>query len=269
MKIRCIATDLDGSLLQSDSTISATEKAAVRRAVDNGISVLLSSGRMMQSMRPFAEELELNVPMISYNGAIIQESISRKILYHEPVPMNLAVDIFRFFNDRKVHLNVYLNDRLYMAELTEWGKFYEKAASVTAYPVGAAKLEELLSTEPSHKMLAIAEADVLDDLQEEMRREYGDSIQYIKSKTRYLEILAPGVSKGNALKTLTESWGLQREEVMAIGDAPNDLSMITWAGVGVAMGNSFDEVKEQADLVVADNNHNGFTEAVEWALASK
>ncbi|HBF39057.1 MAG TPA: hypothetical protein DDW50_17285, partial [Firmicutes bacterium] len=83
------------------------------------------------------------------------------------------------------------------------------------------------------------------------------------SKPTYLEILAPGVSKGKALKEVSESWGFGQDEVMAIGDAPNDISMVEWAGVGVAVGNAVPELKKVATMVVTDHDHDGVAEAID------
>lgn len=258
--IRCIAIDLDDTLLRSDLTISPEDKSAIRRAIKEGIKVLLASGRMVQSMRPYVRELGLDVPVIAYNGAIIQEAISGKILYHRPVPPEEARRLVPIFREAGIHLNAYINDELYMDELTEWGQKYAANAGVTPHPVGdlCRYLEE-----PSHKLLAVGEAERIDWIQERLRNEFGDRLQFVKSKPTYLEILAPEVSKGAALRELAAGWGLNRNEVMAIGDAPNDVSMVAWAGAGVAIGNGVPEVKEKAVLVVADHDHNGVAEALD------
>lgn len=258
--IRCIAIDLDDTLLRSDLTISTVDKDAIRKAIREGIKVLLASGRMIQSMRPYVRELELDVPVIAYNGAIIQEALSGKILYHRPVPAEEALKLVPIFREAGVHLNAYIDDELYMDELTEWGQKYAFNAGVTPHPVG--DLCRYLN-KPSHKMLAVGEVEKIDRIQNHLQEVFEGRLQFIKSKPTYLEILAPGVSKGSALQELAKGWGLDRSEVMAIGDAPNDLSMITWAGAGVAIGNAAPLVKEKAVLVVADHDHNGVAEALE------
>ncbi|HYH01892.1 MAG TPA: Cof-type HAD-IIB family hydrolase [Bacillota bacterium] len=259
--IRCIALDLDDTLLRSDLTIDAADQQAIRRAVATGVTVLLASGRMVQSMRPYVEQLGLDVPLIAYNGAIIQEAISGKILYHLPVPSQEALRLLPVFRRRGVHLNAYVNDQLYMDELTVWGQKYAANAGVIPHPVG--DLGPVLAEGQPHKLLGVGELEQVDALRKELEVEFNGVLQFVKSKPNYLEILAPGVSKGQALAELTRSWGFKPEEVMAVGDAPNDLSMICWAGVGVAIGNARDEVKQAADLVVADHDHQGVAEAIE------
>ncbi len=257
--IRCIAIDLDDTLLRSDLTISPDDKLAIRKAIGEGVKVLLASGRMVESMRPYVRELELDVPVIAYNGAIIQEALSGKILYHRPVPVEEARKLIPIFRETGIHLNAYINDELYMDQLTEWGQKYAANAGVTPHPVG--DLLQYLN-EPSHKLLAVGEVEKIDRIQARLREEFQGRLQFIKSKPTYLEILSPNVSKGMALQELTVGWGMARDEVMAIGDAPNDLSMVTWAGAGVAIGNASPVIKENASLVVADHDHNGVAEAI-------
>ncbi len=261
--IRCIAIDLDDTLLRTDLTIAGPDREAISRAVAKGIKVLLASGRMVQSMKPYAEELGLDVPLIAYNGAIVQEAVSGEILYHRPVPRQEALDVLTVFRQSGVHLNVYVNDQLYMDQLTPWGQRYAANARVETH---VADLAELLKEHPSHKLLGVGEVDRIDALQEQLQSQFGDKLYFVKSKPTYLEILAPEVSKGRALQELVAAWGFSREEVMAIGDAPNDLSMITWAGTGVAIGNASEVVKKAADFVVADHDHCGVAEAIRRAV---
>lgn len=257
--IRCIAIDLDDTLLRTDLTIAGPDREAISRAVAKGVKVLLASGRMVQSMKPYADELGLDVPLIAYNGAIVQEAVSGEILYHRPVPPEEALEVLTVFRQNDIHLNVYVNDQLYMDQLTTWGQRYATNARVKAH---VADLAVLLKEHSSHKMLGVGELERIDALQEQLQSQFGEALNFVKSKPTYLEILAPGVSKGRALQELTAGWGFSREEVMAIGDAPNDLSMIRWAGTGVAIGNASEMVKNEADLIVTDHDHCGVAEAI-------
>jgi len=261
--IRCIAVDLDDTLLRKDLTISTKNQAAIKAAIAAGVKVLLASGRMFCSMKPYARELGMDLPLISYNGALIREANSGKELYHQPVPRAETLQVLEMARRTGIHLNVYLNDTLYMDELTVWGENYAKVARVTPHPVGDVTkyLEEL-----PHKILAIGEPERVDWLKTELVHKFGNKLNLVKSKPIFLEILAPGVSKGKSLTELTKLWGIDQREVMAIGDAPNDLAMIEWAGVGVAIGNADTEVKASANLVVSDHEHDGVAEAIERYL---
>ena len=262
--IRCIAMDLDDTLLSDDLSISHTNELAIKEALQRGVKIILASGRMIVSMRPYAQKLKLDLPLISYNGAIISAALSGEIIYSQPIPKELTVQVISIFRQRGVHLNLYQDDKLYIDEVNTWSKKYEVSAGVPAYPVG--DLVEFLK-DPPPKLLGIGEIEVINQLQSDLQQQFGTQLIFTKSKPTYLEILAAGVSKGRALQFLAEKWGFDRKEVMAIGDAPNDLSMISWAGIGVAIGNANSSVKEQADWVVSDNNHNGVAEAIHRALS--
>jgi Cof subfamily protein (haloacid dehalogenase superfamily) len=257
--IKCIAIDLDDTLLNSKLIISNENKIAIKKAIDNNIKIILASGRMAQSVRQYSEELDLNLPIIAYNGAIIQESKSKKILFTQPVPQSEALKIIPIFQEKKIHLNAYINDELYMDKLTVEGEEYAKNTGVIPYPID--NLLTFLKDSP-HKMLGIGEIKKIDKIQEYLKDKFKGNLDFVRSKQNYLEIVAPGVSKGNALQKIMDLWNIDKSEVMAIGDAPNDISMISWAGVGIAIGNALNLVKSYAKFVVSSNNENGVAEAI-------
>ena len=261
--IRCIAMDLDDTLLDDKLDISKENRTALRKAMKKGIKILLASGRMVQSMKIYSAMLELDIPLIAYNGAVIQESVSGKILYSNPVPLDDAFKVIDEFKTRGIHINIYLKDELYMNELTVWGDRYARDVRVKAHVVN--DIKKIMDIEP-YKMLGIGEVPVIEMMQEYLLGRDDINLDFIRSKPHYLEILASGVSKGSALKKVTESWDFDRSEVMAIGDAPNDISMIEWAGTGVAVGNASEPVKKSADMIVATNNNNGVAEAINKIL---
>jgi Cof subfamily protein (haloacid dehalogenase superfamily) len=152
-----------------------------------------------------------------------------------------------------------------MEQLTEWGRKYEASCAV------AARLAEDLSrlvTEGPHKMLAIGDIPEIDSLQGRLEELFGDQLDFTRSKPNYLEILGPGVSKGSALQRLVTRWGIDRSEVIAIGDALNDIEMIIWAGIGVAMENAVAQVKEKADFIAPDNNNHAVAEVIQRFVLS-
>jgi Cof subfamily protein (haloacid dehalogenase superfamily) len=189
--------------------------------------------------------------------------MSDKILYSKPGPVEEAQKIISIFREDGIHLNIYLNDELYMEELTAWGEKYAKDVRVKAHVVN--DIEKTMTVDP-YKMLGIGNIECIEKMQKYLKNREDIKLDFIRSKPHYLEILARDVSKGNALKKLAETWGIDRSEVMAIGDAPNDVSMLEWAGIGVAVSNASDQVKKSADLLVAENNNNGVAEAINGIL---
>ncbi len=263
--IRCIAMDLDDTLLRDDLSISSRNQITIKEAIQKGIRIILASGRMVESMLTYAGKLGLDTPLIAYNGAIIREARpGGKNLYRRPIPRELAARVISLFQAAGVHLNLYLHDKLYIREVTPWSEQYAAIAGVTPHPVG--DLLAVLDEAPL-KLLGIGTMTEIERMRFCVQREFGRELDFTKSKPNYLEILAKDVSKGRALQFLIESWGFDQNEVMAIGDAPNDLSMVEWAGVGVAIGNAVDIVKKHANLIVGDNNHDGVAEAIDLAFS--
>ncbi|MCL6589700.1 MAG: Cof-type HAD-IIB family hydrolase [Firmicutes bacterium] len=264
--IRCIAMDLDDTLLDDDLTISLENRTAIQKAGQLGVKIILASGRMAQSMRPYSQELNLDQPVIAYNGALVYDVITGQALDHHPVPRELALELIPIIRGAGIHLNVYLKDELYMEELTDWGRKY--AANCSVSPRLVRDLRRLV-TEGPHKMLAIGTISEIERLQARLEEHFRGQLDFTRSKPNYLEILGPGVSKGSALQRLVTRWGIDRSEVIAIGDAPNDLEMITWAGIGVAMGNAVDQVKERAGFIAPDNNHHAVAEVIQRFVLSR
>lgn len=257
--IRCLAMDLDDTLLGDDLTISPENQTAIQRARRLGVKIILASGRMARSMRPYSQELKLDQPIIAYNGALVYDITTGWTLDHRPVPMELALELIPIIRGAGIHLNIYLDDELYMEKLTDWGRKYAANCGVT--PHLAEDLSRLITKGP-HKMLAIGETSEIDRLQGRLKELFRGRLDFTRSKPSYLEILGPGVSKGSALQRLATHWGIEQNEVIAMGDALNDVEMITWAGIGVAMGNAVPEVKEKADFIAPDNNHHAVAEVI-------
>lgn len=258
--IRYIGIDLDDTLLDSNLNISVRNRQVIQKVLKLGIKVVLASGRMLCSMQPYAAMLGLDGPLIAYNGALVRDEKSGEVLVDQPVDGETGIRLVSFFRNAGIHLNVYINDQLYMEKLTEWGLRYAATAGVT--PIVVPDLCPILAKAPSHKLLGVGDGETLTRFQAQLQEIFGRQLQFVTSKPIYLEILAPGVSKAAALKKLVAGWGGLRQNVLAIGDAPNDLEMIAWAGLGVAVGNASSRVREGADWVVADHNHDGVAEAI-------
>lgn len=262
MTIRLVAMDLDDTLLRDDRTISPRVVKAIQKAQAQGVKMTIATGRMPISARPYVEQLGLDVPVITYHGAMIQHVLSGDIIFRRVIPSALAAEIVQDIASRGVHAQIYLKDCVFTPEFNDWSREYERIASV---PPEQGDLSSLLSQEPegTEKILLMAEESVLDRLAPLLRQRYGEKVYITKSKPRFLEILDGSVNKGVALAALAESLGIVKEDIMAIGDSFNDLEMINYAGLGVAMGNARSEIIEQADIVTVTNEEDGVAEAIE------
>lgn len=262
MAIRLVAMDLDDTLLRDDWTISPRVVTAIQKAQAQGVKVTIATGRMPISTRPYALQLGLDVPVITYHGAMIQQVISREILFRRVIPSALAMKIIQDVLNRKIYAQIYLKDRVFTSNLNELSEEYARISSVT---IEEADLVNTIFQEAEgvEKILLMADEAELDQLAPILGQGYGKQVHLTKSKPYFLEMTDSSVNKGVALAALAERLRIPREEVMAIGDSFNDLEMIKYAGVGVAMGNARREIQDQADIVTATNQEDGVAEAIE------
>ena len=268
MTIRLVAMDLDDTLLRNDWTISPRVVKAIRKAQDQGIKMTIATGRMPISARPYVEQLGVDVPVITYHGAMIQQVLSGDILFRRVIPSALATEIVQDVTDRGVYVQIYLKDRVITTELNDFSHEYARISSVN---IEEGDLSMVLSQEPEgvEKILLMGEEASLDQLAPLLQQCYGEKIHLTKSKPCFLEMTDGSVNKGVALAALAGHFGIDRSEVMAIGDSFNDLEMIKYAGLGVAMGNARLEIQEQADIVTVTNEEDGVAEAIERYVLDK
>lgn len=262
MTIRLVAMDLDDTLLRDDWTISPRVLKAIQKAQAQGVKMTIATGRMPISTRPYAEQLGLDVPVITYHGAMIQQVLSGDILFRRVIPSALAAEIVEDVADRGVYAQVYIKDRVITPELNDWSREYERISSVR---IEEADLSILLALEPEgvEKILLMGEEADLDQLAPLLKQQYGEKVHLAKSKPCFLEMTDGSVNKGVALAALAEHYGIDQSEVMAIGDSFNDLEMINYAGLGVAMGNARPEIRDRADIITTSNEEDGVAEAIE------
>jgi hypothetical protein len=259
MAVKLVALDLDDTLLDEARLVSDRAKQAIRGAVAKGVTVIIATGRMYRSALPYALQLDLDVPLITYNGALVKCSMSGETLLHRPVDAATAAQVLELFRQRGWYIQVYRDDQLYVRERDENARYYEYIADVDAIPVG----DRLYDAVETTKLLAMDDPASIPEIYQTVEQAFGDKLYLTISKPNYLEILNPKASKGLALAYLAERLGIDRSEVMAVGDSLNDLDMIEYAGLGVAMGNSRPEVKAAAQAVTAGNDADGVAEAIE------
>lgn len=260
--IRLMATDMDDTLLRDDWTISERTVKAIQQARKQGVYVTIATGRMPASVRPYAKQLGIEVPVITYNGAMVQEVLSEKVLYRKVIPIETVLNIINWLIPRDIHFQIYFKDQIFVEKMNDWSREYERATRV---PVVETNLCELLTHEKEgvEKILLFGEPEILQGWEEKIHLRYEGQVRTTKSKAHFLELIHPEVNKGAALSSLAERLGIKQKEVLAVGDSLNDLEMIQYAGIGVAMGNGRQEVKEAANVVTSSNQEDGVAQAIE------
>ena len=242
----------------------ARTRAAIAATRAAGIHVVLVTGRMFQAVRPYALEAGLDDPVVCYQGAVVAEPVSGRWLRHVPIPLELARETIAAVNEEGFALNCYVDDELYVAEVTPEARRYADFQHLELHAVG--DLLEWLDQPPT-KLVVIEDPAVLDDLKQRMLARFDGRLYISKSLPYFLEFASPDVTKAAGLDFLSEHVGFSRERTVAFGDGENDVELIDWAGYGVAVANAHDRVKEVADFVCPSVDEEGVAQVLEAFLA--
>ncbi|MBE9186221.1 HAD family phosphatase [Microcoleus sp. LEGE 07076] len=266
-EIKLLVLDIDGTIAGLSNEIREPVKRAILAAESRGVKVAVATGRMYQSALRFHSEIGSTLPLICYQGAWIQDPATQKRLRHLSLSKQTALQLLDYFEE--VHsqsilsIHFYIDDKLYVPEITAATRVYAQRSGIE--PNLIKDLRRDIPGEPT-KVLALCEnPEVLDGLLSSMRQRYRPAELYLtRSVATFFEATHPLASKGDGVKYLAEELlGLQPAQVMAIGDNFNDVEMISYAGVGVAMGNAPDGVKIGADWVAPDVEEDGVAAAIE------
>ena len=258
--VKLFVTDLDGTLLPSGAKITPENVAAAQKMIERGITVTIATGRMYKAALPVAKALGVDVPIITYNGALIK-STAGEVLYSSYISVDLTAEVLAFCRERDWYVQLYSDDELYYAERIEAAIGYETAQEIKGHAVGAENIGNY--TAKVTKLLSITNGvSETDERIAVLNEEFNGRLLAIKSNANYAEIVNPGVSKASALKALATKLGIGLDYVMAIGDSDNDLPMLKAAGQSIAMGNAVDSVKAACNYVTDTCENNGFAQAV-------
>lgn len=264
MRPRLIATDLDGTLFGRDLTVSDRNKRALALAHAAGVHVVMATGRMFRSTLPYARECGVQTPLITYQGALIRDHQTHEDIWHHTIPTPLAQEALLALVETGLHVNVYVNDELLIERQTAESELYCSVSRIE--PRIVPSLAEALATEPT-KIVAIGTVDGISRWVPALQERFGPRLYITESIPIFLEIAHPAICKSVALRHVAERLGIQREEIVAFGDGVNDLDMLEYSGLGVAMGNAPDRVKAIADRVAPSVAQDGVAQVIEELLA--
>ncbi len=254
-----VATDLDGTLLplllDGSQTLAPSTVAAARVLNKMGITVILVTGRMFRSAARFASDLGLTGPVAAYQGALIRDAATGRLLHHDPVPLDVTREVLHLLEPRGYTVNLYVDDQLYVAERNLEVRRYEDISGMSAQAVGP--LGAFLRA-PSTKIGVTGEPEALDALLVELRASFGEALSALKTWPFFLELASPTATKARALQILGELLDFAAADVLAFGDSYNDADMLAWAGRGVAMCGAPAEVLRCADETCESVENDGF-----------
>ncbi|MEW9094383.1 MAG: Cof-type HAD-IIB family hydrolase [Clostridiaceae bacterium] len=269
MSYKLICIDMDGTLLNESNEVSERNLQAIKKATDNGVQVAITTGRVFVSANYYADIIGVKTPIIASNGAYIRERGSDKVIYKGILGLENCQRVIEMVNKYQLypHFNTY--NTIYTEKLIYSSKYYSKANESLPkerrinIEVTPNWYETFLNNSDEILKCIIVDDDMekLKLLKQELKKE--KDLEVVSSFRNNVEVMRKGVSKGSAVEMLAKHYNIKMNEVMCIGDSENDLSMIKVVGLGVAMGNGDEIVKNHADYITNSNNEDGVAKAIE------
>ncbi|MGM0470952.1 MAG: Cof-type HAD-IIB family hydrolase [Bacillota bacterium] len=262
MDYKLLAVDLDDTLLSNQLQLSNRVKEAVTAARNQGVVVTVATGRMYSSAKPYAQQLEIDTPLITYNGALIKEVATEQVINHHPIEVNTCQEIAQLVKEYDWHLNIYFNDKLYVNKLGREARRYQEIAGIKPLLVEDDICHFL--SQPSTKLVVIGNnITETSEIAAQLEAQFGERLNITRSKPTFIEIMNENISKGRAVKNLAAQLDIKQEEVIAVGDSMNDLEMLEYAGLGVAVDNASAQLKKEADYITDSNQEDGVARVIE------
>lgn len=267
MPIRLLAIDLDGTLVNDRLELDPRDVAAVKAATAAGVAVVLATGRMFKSSLRYAEPLGLNGPIINYQGAMVREIASGEVWYRCELTIPMQQRVLAFAEPRDWHVNAYVDERVYTAKPRPEADLYARIAMVPYEVVGP--LSKWVRQDSTKMVLVDMEPEDVPARIAELSAWMGDVGRVTRSLDWFVEVVNPQVSKARALAMVADRLGVAQADVCAIGDNMNDEDMVSWAGLGVAMGNAPAALKTVAKYVTASIDEAGVAQVIERFVIGK
>ena len=261
--IRIIAMDLDGTLVKGGQGITPPVRRAIDAARAAGIDITIATGRMFRSARRFADDLQVTLPIICYQGSLVRDPVTGVTHQHDVLPTGPAQAAVKFARQRGLHVNAYIDDDLYMEADTPEGRFYAASSNV---PITFVDDLAAAVAAGSTKLVFVMDEDRVLNAIAEMDDRFGPAVQATRSHPRFAEIVRRDVNKGRALARVADVANVPLEQTMGIGDNLNDLDLVRAAGIGVAMGDADPRVLSAADWTTGSYEDDGVAQAIERLL---
>lgn len=263
MTTKALVLDIDGTLTNSKKEITPATKAAVQEVMKRGHKVILASGRPTLGMHRYEEELELRRYggyLLSFNGARIVECATGEIIYQKILPQTLIPGLYRFAKQNGCGLITYLGSEVISAFPVD--EYIELEARINGLPVRVAEDFLTFVDFDVNKCLMTAAPEKAERFEAQLAERYGEYASIYRSEPFFIEIMSQNVDKAASLDRILPVIGVKREDTVCCGDGFNDISMIRYAGVGVAMGNAQQAVRDAADYITATNDEEGLVQVI-------
>lgn len=264
MEEKALVLDIDGTLTNSKKEITPATREAIQDIMKRGHKVILASGRPTAGMRRYEKELELERfggYLLSFNGARVIECHTGEVVYQRLLPLTFVPELYRFAKKNGCGLVTYLGDGVISAFPID--KYVETEARINGLPLREVENFPAFVDFEINKCLMTAEPERAAVFVKELQERYGKTAGIFRSEPYFIEIMPYQVDKSTSLDRTLASIGIRRENAVCCGDGFNDVTMLRYAGVGVAMGNAQKEVKEAADYITATNDEDGIVQVIE------
>lgn len=265
MSIKMIACDLDGTLLDSRKNISARNRDAIAEFIAAGNKFLIATGRMYISARPYAESLGLNIPLVTYNGALVR-SVDSKVILERKMNLKAAQQVLDYCKSKGYYLQYYVGDRLLVEKETEYSRKYAAMQNISVDVVGE---KIYYAEEQPYKILVMTAVENFAVSYADFKNELRGVVDVTSSYVNFMELMEPSVNKWEAVKDTAGLYGIAAREIMCIGDSDNDLEMVAKAGIGVAVENAVSSVKDVARVITASNDEDGVALIIERIMSEQ
>ena len=261
---KIISLDIDGTLYNSQRQITPTTRAALLRAQEKGAVLVLASGRPTAGLVPIAQELDMqryHGMLLSYNGGVVQDFMTGEVIYSCTIPVPLAKNLLRHLEKFPVNPIVDDGKTIYTTDPNGFKVPYESQSNHLAIRQ-VENICDAVDFSPA-KILIASPEDILQEHTLAISQPFAEHLSFVLSAPVYLEATPFGVNKADALRKTCEVLGVSTDDIIAFGDAQNDIPMLKLAGYGVAMGNACSALKEIADEVTATNDEDGIARTLE------
>lgn len=257
MKYKLLALDVDGTLLDDHHQLSALTAEALRSLSEQGTEIVLCTGRSPTNAVPYLREIGLEGIMITHNGAATVESRTMSVTHQHSFTLEQISPFIHYCRQHRIHFDICTPFHLYVEQLTP-----NEQTMYTNFMLEPVVQSDLtVFSEPMVKFTLFGQKEKVDEVEEEWKT-WTSELRIIRSHLFFIDIMHPLASKGFALRKLAEQRGVERKHIAAIGNYYNDLDMIEFAGLGIAMDNSPEDIKRKADAVTASNNEEGVYQAL-------
>ncbi|MCL4784410.1 MAG: Cof-type HAD-IIB family hydrolase [Bryobacterales bacterium] len=264
LRWKLAAMDIDDTLVGPDRIISAANRRAIADLRERGVLIVLASGRSHANMLPFHAELRLDTPLISANGALVREAPRGPVWAQHGMPAPLVTELIEEGRRRGLSVLLYALDGVYVdrrTSFTEYDQSRNDDAQIRVPDLCAVPADGV------HKVLWMAEPEAIASLTPEQTKRYHSRLTVTHTDPPYLEFMPPDVTKATGLADVARHYGIDARDVVAFGDGNNDVGMLQWAGLGIAMNHAKPALKAAADFTVPKTSVSAsLAKGIEWVI---